>query len=237
MRPNIPAVAVAHPGASYKPTIDDYKDNILAAAEIEYKKEDLKEKIDSELSYPKELDDLVETEYLYDTESTEDEDFENADIVGIESEKPKKKIERGKTRAEINRKKKLKQTLHYELTIKQQKALAKQFNKIKDLEKEIIKKEVLDGERRKLRDQIKELKRSTRPKKLSRYAFQPTPIEVKLADEIANSLRRLKPEGNLVKDRFKSFEARNLIETRIPVKKKRKYKQKIFESHDYKRFQ
>ena len=61
-------------------------------------------------------------------------------------------------------------------------------------------------------------------------------IEVKLSDEVPNTLRELKPEGNLIKDRFKSFQARNLVETRVVVKVKRKYKLKEVESHDYKRF-
>ena len=235
MRPShIPAVAIVHPGASYKPTEQDHRENIIEAAEIEYAKEDLKEKIASELSYPKELDELVETEYLYDSESEGESEKEY--VESSESELPKKRVEKANTRADINRKKKLKQTLQFELTIKQQKYLAKQLNKIKELEKEIISKELIDEEKKNLRDQLKAMKAGTRPKKLSRYAFQPTPVEVKLSDEIADSLRLLKPEGNLVKDRFKSFEARNLIETRIPVKKKRKYKQKVYESHDYKRF-
>jgi nucleolar protein 53 len=61
-------------------------------------------------------------------------------------------------------------------------------------------------------------------------------MEIQLPDEIADTLRQLKPEGNLITDRFKSMEARNIIETRIPVKRKRRYKMKMIESHDYKRF-
>jgi nucleolar protein 53 len=62
-------------------------------------------------------------------------------------------------------------------------------------------------------------------------------MEIQLSDEIAGSLRALKPEGNLIKDRFKSLEARNMIETRVPVKRKRKYKKHVLvESHDSKRF-
>jgi nucleolar protein 53 len=61
-------------------------------------------------------------------------------------------------------------------------------------------------------------------------------MEIQLPEEIAPSLRELKPEGNLIKDRFKSLEARNMIETRLPVKKKRKFKVKEVEYHDYKRF-
>lgn len=45
-----------------------------------------------------------------------------------------------------------------------------------------------------------------------------------LPDELQDSLRRLKPEGNLLKDRFRSLMIRGKIETRkgIPYGKKRK---------------
>jgi hypothetical protein len=42
-------------------------------------------------------------------------------------------------------------------------------------------------------------------------------IEVQLQDELSESLRQLKPEGNLLKTRFQSFVERNLIEPRVPV--------------------
>lgn len=42
-------------------------------------------------------------------------------------------------------------------------------------------------------------------------------IHVQLQDELADSLRQLKPEGSLMKDRFQSFVERNLIEPRVPV--------------------
>lgn len=42
-------------------------------------------------------------------------------------------------------------------------------------------------------------------------------IHVQLQDELSESLRLLKPEGNLLKDRFQSIVERNLIEPRVPV--------------------
>jgi nucleolar protein 53 len=61
-------------------------------------------------------------------------------------------------------------------------------------------------------------------------------MEIQLSEEIAENIRRLKPEGNLFQDRFKSLQARQLIETRVPVKPKRKFRTKEVDSHDYKRF-
>ena len=39
--------------------------------------------------------------------------------------------------------------------------------------------------------------------KLSKYKFEAEPLEVQLTEDLAGSLRQLKPEGSLVKDRFR----------------------------------
>eukprot|EP00842_Homolaphlyctis_polyrhiza_P005883 jgi/Hompol1/6296/HPOL_002207-RA len=66
--------------------------------------------------------------------------------------------------------------------------------------------------------------------------FEPAPVEIQLKDEIAGSLRSLKPEGNMFLDRFKSFQERSIIEAMKKTKAQRKPRVKITESHDYKRF-
>ena len=71
---------------------------------------------------------------------------------------------------------------------------------------------------------------------MSRHTFKPAPIEIQLKEELSESLLKLKPEGNLFKDRFLSLQQRSLIETRVPFKQKRKYRLHETESHDYKRF-
>lgn len=76
------------------------------------------------------------------------------------------------------------------------------------------------------------------PKKLTRYNFTPQPYAIKLLSEISAgaTLRNLKPEGNMFVDRFKSLQQRQIIETRMPVKRKRKLRVYEVDSHDYKRF-
>lgn len=39
--------------------------------------------------------------------------------------------------------------------------------------------------------------------KLSKFKYEDPLMEVQLTEELSGSLRQLKPEGNLVKDRFK----------------------------------
>uniref|UniRef100_H3C145 Ribosome biogenesis protein NOP53 n=1 Tax=Tetraodon nigroviridis TaxID=99883 RepID=H3C145_TETNG len=63
--------------------------------------------------------------------------------------------------------------------------------------------------------------------------FQAQDLEVKLSDELAGSLRQLKPEGSVLTDRFKSLQKRNLIEPRERAKFKRKYKLKYVEKRAF----
>jgi len=67
-----------------------------------------------------------------------------------------------------------------------------------------------------------------KPKKISKHKFQPAEIEIKLSDEIPSSLRTLRPEGNLIVDRMKSFEKRNIVEPRKKTLRKKRWVKKIF---------
>ncbi|KAK9488522.1 ribosome biogenesis protein Nop53/GLTSCR2 [Lipomyces starkeyi] len=77
-------------------------------------------------------------------------------------------------------------------------------------------------------------KKNVRKHKLGKYRAMERPIEVKLSDELTDSLRLIKPEGNLAKDRFISFQERGIIESRVQVMPGRKYKKKVTEKWSYK---
>ncbi|EFN57859.1 hypothetical protein CHLNCDRAFT_15195, partial [Chlorella variabilis] len=62
------------------------------------------------------------------------------------------------------------------------------------------------------------------PPKLSKHKFQPMPLQVLTSDELAGSLRRLKPTTMLAKDRFKSLQKRALIEPRRKIEQKKQGK-------------
>jgi nucleolar protein 53 len=59
-------------------------------------------------------------------------------------------------------------------------------------------------------------------------------LEVVLADELQDSLRRLKPEGNLLKDRFRSMMIRGKVESRRQISQHKKPKVKVTEKWSYK---
>lgn len=63
------------------------------------------------------------------------------------------------------------------------------------------------------------------------------PLEVVLPDELRDSLRLLKPEGNLLKDRFRNMMLQGKVEARrqIPYAKQKKYT--VSEKWSYKDWQ
>ena len=55
-----------------------------------------------------------------------------------------------------------------------------------------------------------------------------------LADELQDSLRRLKPEGNLLTDRFRSMVVRGKVESRRQISHGKKPKVTVSEKWTYK---
>ncbi|KAL2853439.1 hypothetical protein BJY01DRAFT_232210 [Aspergillus pseudoustus] len=62
------------------------------------------------------------------------------------------------------------------------------------------------------------------------------PVEVVLPDELQDSLRLLKPEGNLLDDRFRTLIVQGKLEARKPVSQPRKAKREVTEKWAYKDF-
>lgn len=86
---------------------------------------------------------------------------------------------------------------------------------------------------RQLNRKAKQEAQKAQPRRLGKLKFQAQDMEVQLSDELAGSLRRLKPEGSVLKDRFKSLQKRNLIEPRERAKFKRRHKLKYVEKRAF----
>jgi hypothetical protein len=61
-------------------------------------------------------------------------------------------------------------------------------------------------------------------------------VEVVLPDELQDSLRLLKPEGNLLDDRFRTLIVQGKLESRKPVSQPKKAKREVTEKWAYKDF-
>ncbi|KAK9454159.1 ribosome biogenesis protein Nop53/GLTSCR2 [Dipodascopsis uninucleata] len=75
-----------------------------------------------------------------------------------------------------------------------------------------------------------------RKHKLGKHRVMRRPLEVKLSDELTDSMRLIKPEGSVAKDRFISLQERGIIESRVHFVGGRKYKRKVVEKWSYKDF-
>lgn len=78
--------------------------------------------------------------------------------------------------------------------------------------------------------------RVLRRRKLGPSVIPKKPLEVVLPDELQESLRRLKPEGNLLNDRFRTLLVNGKLEARKPVLQPKKAKRTYTEKWAYKDF-
>ncbi|CAO1601565.1 hypothetical protein XANCAGTX0491_005219 [Xanthoria calcicola] len=75
-----------------------------------------------------------------------------------------------------------------------------------------------------------------RRRKLGKTKLPDPPLELVLPDELRDSLRQLKPEGNLLRDRFRNVMLRGKLETRKPISQPRKARRSETEKWTYKDF-
>ena len=157
------------------------------------------------------------------------EENEGVDSVLKPSTKPKTEKQRKREATQIDEQKaaqERKAQRRLETDVAHAKDIA---NVVKKVER---KREKLAKERRVLK-----AKMAVMPKK--RIGKNAVPVEspvVTLTEELADSLRRVKPEGSLLLDRYQSLTSRNLIEPRVQVKKKKLKTKKTYQKLGYKMF-
>ncbi|KAG8230991.1 hypothetical protein J437_LFUL003949 [Ladona fulva] len=80
----------------------------------------------------------------------------------------------------------------------------------KELKKEDDKLQLL----RTKREKAKKAK-AVQPKVLSKHKFEPLETDFSLGSELSGNLRNIKPEGSILKDRFRRMQERNIVEPRV----------------------
>ncbi|CEG64105.1 hypothetical protein RMATCC62417_01140 [Rhizopus microsporus] len=229
---HIPAIETPHAGASYNPEAEQHQQLLAEAVKAEERKAEIIAKLHEQLSYREELKLLASEDAPMEHE--DDEDVQ--DLPTDDQETKKMKAAKRKTRRERHKKFRLaseelarKQKLH-------EKAIRRQIDQLREIEAEIEQRaNELDAllekkEERKASEEKKGIK------KLGKYEVPELPIDVQLTDELCATLRQLKPEGSIFKDRFHSLVKRNIIEPRVPVTPTRRYKLKEYEKRSYKKF-
>nr|CAG4640913.1 EOG090X07H9 [Eulimnadia texana] len=229
------AVEAPHPGTSYNPTFEDHQNLLRKAYDREITKVQADAKIERKVKpMMKKMTQQEQQKHWMDemSQGLAEEDEQNADETTEDSSLPVKMAER-KTKQQ-RRKEKLAKI--EEMRRKKEKAeriRQSDVFRLRTIHREIGKEEKDSQVRQEVRKQIKVLK-EFHPKTLGRLKYEEPMPEMNFSDEITGSLRTSKTEGNLLVDRFKSMQKRNILEPRVKQSVKRKYQRKSYAKKDYK---
>ncbi|KAF8421268.1 ribosome biogenesis protein Nop53/GLTSCR2 [Tirmania nivea] len=226
----LPAVKVPEGGISYNPHFEEW-DELLrkeGAREVEAEKKRLKEEAEEKERLARLAQ--VEAEELAKAaggEVQEKEEKDEQDADGEPTETFAKPRAVRKTRVQRNKESRLKAQALLKARLQQQKRQRHELENLRAIKlsieaKETTRLEALAAAASEAGDPEKAEK--IRRRKLGKAHLPPKPLELQLPSELSDSLRRLKPEGNLLKERFRSLMERGILETRVMpvIAKKRK---------------
>ncbi|KAI1004091.1 hypothetical protein K3495_g4117 [Podosphaera aphanis] len=237
----IPAVKKPDGGYSYNPTAVEYVERlqVFGTREVEAEKARLaaeeaeKVKLEAAARSAKEAEAAEARADL--SEWEEDSAWEgcasSTEEVKLNSKRPQRKTQaqrnRIKRRKEEERKAKMAAAIRKKnAQVNQAKTLARQFEeKQQHKELDTIDDSSSSGDELELRR-----------RKLGKILLPEKDLEIVLPDELRESLRLLKPEGNLLKDRYRNLLVRGKIESRRPISFAKKAKRKTTEKWTHKDF-
>ncbi|XP_075462988.1 ribosome biogenesis protein NOP53 isoform X1 [Ascaphus truei] len=237
------AVEVLPSGASYNPSFESHQALLLQAHEEELKKVKEEEKLQNQLRFPTVAEAPTERNKLEyqaskflelceglmeesEDETAPDEEAGKEQGLGFMHQREKKTERQRKKEKEAKfRKARL-------LAEKAQRQKKQEVFQLRSIRSE-LKERQSELARRKEQRVEKQKAEATQPRRLGRLKYKELDTDVQLSEELAGSLRKLKPEGSILKDRFKSLQKRNLIEPRERAKFKRKLKVKYLEKRAF----
>ncbi|KAJ4359446.1 hypothetical protein N0V85_009439 [Neurospora sp. IMI 360204] len=244
----LPAVPKPKGDKSYNPAFADYseryQEELRKAEEAEKKRlEELeKERLKAEAAAKSRAEAEAAEKRAELSEWEDDSAWEGAesDAEGL-SKKKQKRPER-KTQAQrnkIKRRKAEEQRLKHEAAIKKREAEAARVKQIakglaeKERQLALQKAEGEDDDDASVEeDDDVELRR----RQLGKFKLPEKDLELVLPDELQDSLRLLKPEGNLLKDRYRNMLLRGKVEARRHIPFKKQAKTKVTEKWTFKDF-
>ncbi|XP_068384418.1 LOW QUALITY PROTEIN: ribosome biogenesis protein NOP53 [Eschrichtius robustus] len=249
-----PAVEVTPAGASYNPSFEDHQTLLWAAHEVELRRQKAAEQLERRLAPPaSEQAATQESAFqemcqgLLEESDGEGEPGEGQDegpeaggdrAAGAEASptavrpaSAEKKTEQRRRREKAARMLRVQQAAVRAARLRHQEVF-----RLRGIKAQVARR-LAELARQRERRQARRLAEADRPRRLGRLKYQDPDIDVQLSSELSDSLRTLKPEGNILRDRFKSFQRRNMIEPRERAKFKRKYKVKLVEKRAFREIQ
>jgi len=241
---SIAAVAKPHAGKSYNPAFTDWDALVQreGAKEVEAERQrqevaQREQEIEKLREQARREEELEKTGYSSNWESEWESEWEGIMSEAEEQEWLAKKRPARKTKADRNkiarRKEEASKKLHKENMKKREQQLAQvKILAAEAAEKEKQAKMQLTRTAEESSDDEAELE--LRKKRFGAHHVPEGPLEVVLADELQESLRLLKPEGDLLGDRFRSMMVRGKVETRKRILEHKKKNGKATEKWSYK---
>ncbi|XP_036131531.1 ribosome biogenesis protein NOP53 isoform X1 [Molossus molossus] len=256
----VPAVEVTPSGASYNPSFKDHQTLLWEAHEVELQRQKEAEKLERQLALPTaEQAATQESTFeemcqgLLEESDGEGEPGEGQDkgpeVAGDQAggdqagedqagggtaarlSAVEKKTEQQRRREKAARKLRVQQAAVRAARLRHQ-----ELFRLRGIKAQVA-QWLVELARRRERRRARRLAEANKPRRLGRLKYQAPDIDVQLSSELSDSLRTLKPEGNILRDRFKSFQRRNMIEPRERAKFKRKYKVKLVEKRAFREVQ
>lgn len=222
-------IKIPDAGKSYNPTIEDWAALIEREHGREAKREEERKALEAERAKIQLLmdsyDDNGELSDSEDESEEEEEEEEEDDDEDSDKTKDKTRLSvnppvkaKKKTRAQLNRQKRHQDKLRLEAQLKRIRLQLKQIEAVPtlltELEKQVAEATAASSAREgRTKNYDADTKRRRVTLKKHERIVQ-MPLEIKLSDELSDSLRSLRPEGNLALERFRSFQERGLIEVR-----------------------
>jgi nucleolar protein 53 len=239
----IPAVKKPEGGYSYNPMFTDYESRLVTEGEKELLAEQKRqaileaERVKAEAA-AKSAQEAEAAEAKAELSEWEEdsawEGFESGtEDVRLNAKRPERKTQAQRNR--IKRRKEEEQKAKMAADVKrknEQVAEMKKIAKALSEKEEARKLAVVQNEDESSSGDDLELRR----RRLGKIPLPEKDLELVLPDELQDSLRLLKPEGNLLKDRYRSLLVRGKVESRRPISFAKKAKRKATEKWTHKDF-
>lgn len=239
-----PVKSVPNPkaGSSYNPDYEEWNEAIIREGdrEVEAEKLRLKAEQDEAERLARIEAAAAEDEKAYRTEDEsawEGFETENEDVEALKKKRPARK-----TPAERNKVKRRKEA---ERLAKHEKKMADKKKVGEQLARMMVSGDLVAVNGEDTIENVRDIVESEdsesgddtrlRRRKLGTATVPEKSLEIVLPEELQDSLRRLKPEGNLLQDRFRNLLVNGKLESRKPVQAKKR-KVKLTEKWTYKDF-
>jgi len=243
---SLPAIPTPHAGQSYNPTLETHAALLLQEHEKEVVRQAEYAKAEAVQAKLDEVRALrvgegigsgapgMKVDGAADDEVPEDQEEQEQEVVVVTSTVPKRKTRQQRARA-------AKQLADLR-ALQQQKArkrLLASLSSVASLSKALAARQAAAEQRASERAAAKlaALKNGLAGRRLGKHKVPEARVDLQLGDELAETLREMKPEGNLFRERWESLQQRARVEPRVLVKgREKRLKVKTREVHRYKRF-